>query len=118
VRRYFRRWNEQSVFPQVERTIVRRGLLLKDREIRMSKPSDNPSGQPIGGQWAQQQKRGLAKQEATAPGSHRQLSDTEQKELEEQLARDAENTSETPGGAGDPQASRLEPEKQGGIGGP
>jgi hypothetical protein len=84
----------------------------------MSKPSDNPSGQPIGGQWAQQQKRGLANQEANASGTHRQLSDVEQKQLEEELIRETEDASEASGGAGDPQASRLEPEKQGGIGGP
>jgi hypothetical protein len=29
----------------------------------MSKPGENPSGQPVGGQWAQQQKKGMEKQQ-------------------------------------------------------
>jgi hypothetical protein len=91
----------------------------------MSKPSDQPSGQPIGGQWAQQQKQGIAKQDpaSNAQGTRSQLSEEEQRKLEEDVAQESAQQSDddTPsdaGGAGNPQASRLEPEKQGGIGGP
>jgi hypothetical protein len=88
----------------------------------MSKPSDQPSGQPIGGQWARQQKQGMAKQETTKQDqaanpqdTHRQLSDEEQRKLEQDSDDDSPRNA---GGAGNPQASPLEPEKQGGIGGP
>jgi hypothetical protein len=94
----------------------------------MSKPSNHPSGQPIGGQWAQQQKQGMSKQDqaSNATGTHHQLSDEEQRKLEQDVAQESAQESAQPpadtrpdaGGAGNPQASRLEPEKQGGIGGP
>ena len=51
----------------------------------MSKPSENPSGQPIGGQWAKQQKVGVQKQEHDASAGHPQLSDEEQKKLEQEV---------------------------------
>jgi hypothetical protein len=80
----------------------------------MSKPSDQLSGQPIGGQWAQQQKQAMAKQETAkqAPasnprGTHRQLSDEKQRKLEEDVAQETAQQSDdaTPrdaGGAGSP----------------
>ncbi len=81
----------------------------------MSKPSENPSGQPIGGHWAQQQKQGLKKQEqgGSAP-SHPQLSDEEQKKLEEEVVdasvqNEGEDADETPA---------IDSEKQGDIAGP
>jgi hypothetical protein len=93
-------------------------------EIHMSKPDEHPSGQPISGQWAEQQKQGMAKQEkaSNAQGTHRQLTDEEQRKLEQDVAQETtQQSADTPGdagGAGNPRASRLEPEKQGGIGGP
>jgi hypothetical protein len=68
-----------------------------------NQPASQPSGQPIGGAWAQQQKKGMEKQQGQkaptrdlpkAQGDHPQ------------------------GGAGDAHATPREPEKQGGIGGP
>jgi hypothetical protein len=35
----------------------------------MNRPSDKPSGQPVGGQWAQQQKKGLEKQQSAGQSS-------------------------------------------------
>jgi hypothetical protein len=34
------------------------------KETDMSRPSDKPSGQPVGGQWAKQQKKGMEKQQS------------------------------------------------------
>lgn len=64
----------------------------------MSKPSENPSGQPVGGQWAKQQKQGVQKQEqAGSAGSHPQLSDEEQKRLEQEVVDETEqNESDAP----------------------
>jgi hypothetical protein len=96
---------------------------------------------PMGGQWAKQQKRGMEKQEAAqvATERHPTLSDEEQQKLEEDVAQDTagDDTGEdrTPdqvigqvahadgqkrqsGGAGEPQTTLMEPEKQGGISGP
>ncbi len=90
----------------------------------MSKPGEHPSGRPIGGQWAQQQKQGMARQEQASgtQGAHGRLTDDEQRKLEQDVAQEtAQQSADTPsdaGGAGNPQASPLEPEKQGGIGGP
>jgi hypothetical protein len=81
----------------------------------MSKPSENPSGQPIGGQWAQQQKQGVQKQEeGGSAASHPQLSDEEQKKLEQEVV-DASVQDE---GEDDAETPALMPEKQGGIAGP
>jgi hypothetical protein len=96
---------------------------------------------PMGGQWAEQQKKGMEKQEAdqAAAERHPTLSDEDQQKLEEDVARDTSEEVEagedrTPdqvigqvahadgkrqtGGAGEPQTSHMEPEKQGGISGP
>ena len=81
----------------------------------MSKPSENPSGQPIGGQWAKQQKQGMQKQEqAGAAASHPQLSDEEQKKLEQEVV----TSSEQDEGKGETESRTVTPEKQGGITGP
>jgi hypothetical protein len=84
-------------------------------EICMSKPSENPSGQPIGGHWAQQQEQGLKKQEQgkSAP-SHPQLSDEEQKKLEDEVAKASIQNE----GEDDAETTTLLPEKQVGIAGP
>jgi len=56
----------------------------------MSKPSENPSGQPIGGQWAKQQKQGVQKQEqGGSAAGHPELSDEEQKKLEQEVVDEA-----------------------------
>ena len=74
----------------------------------MSKPSENPSGQPIGGQWAQQQKQGLEKQEqGSSVASHPQLTDEDQKKLEQEVA-DASVQEE-----GEDDATTVPPEKAG-----
>jgi len=97
---------------------------------------------PMGGQWAEQQKKGMEKQEQSAlfAEKHPPLSDEEQKKLEEDVVRETAQAEEgdegtpdktagqvayadgqkkpTEGGAGKPQISPMEPEKQGGIGGP
>jgi hypothetical protein len=81
----------------------------------MSEPSENPSGQPIGGQWANQQKQGMQKREqASAAASHPQLSDEEQKKLEQEVI----DSSEQDVGEGATETTGLAPEKQGGIAGP
>ena len=74
----------------------------------MSKPSDSPSGQPIGGQWAKQQKQGMANQDGAATGqsTHPQLSDEQQKKLEEEVARETESSEREVAGDGDPQKTR------------
>jgi hypothetical protein len=83
--------------------------------MRMSKPSENPSGQPIGGQWANQQKQGMQKQEqAGAPASHPQLSDEEQKKLEQEVVASSEQDE----GKGTKESPALNPEKQDGTAGP
>ena len=61
----------------------------------MNKSNEKPGGQPVPGQWAKQQKKGMEKQQQ---GENRQKGQQ--------------------GGAGEPQTTPLEPEKQGGIGGP
>ena len=95
---------------------------------------------PARGQWAEQQKKGMQNQQQTqqSPNSHPTLSDGEQRKLEEDVVRETEESEgdeRTPdkpigqvayadgqkrqtGGAGEPQSSPTEPEKQGGIGGP
>lgn len=79
-------------------------------EIYMSKPSENPSGQPIGGQWAKEQKQGVQKQEqAGSAALLPQLSDEEQKKLEQEVVDEAKQ--EAGDGASDTPA--LAPEKQG-----
>ena len=81
----------------------------------MSKPSENPSGQPIGGQWAKQQKEGIQKQEQAGPAaSHPQLSDEEQKKLEQEVVASSEQDE----GKGETESRTVTPEKQGGIAGP
>ena len=76
----------------------------------MSKPSENPSGQPIGGQWAKEQKQGVQKQEqAGSAALLPQLSDEEQKKLEQEVVDEAKQ--EAGDGASDTPA--LAPEKQG-----
>jgi hypothetical protein len=81
----------------------------------MSKPNENPSGQPIGGQWAKEQKQGVQKQEqAGTAGLLPQLSDEEQKKLEQEVAEEAERE----GGDDAADTPALAPEKQGGIAGP
>jgi hypothetical protein len=118
--------------------------------------TDKPSGQPVGGAWAQQQKDGMkkqeqAKKESTAPSadpnkSRGELTEgrpepepnqsaTGRQAQRRELSSAATGDERTPdktigevkyagspdrrqGGAGEPEASSLEPEKQGGIGGP
>lgn len=77
----------------------------------------NPAGAPVPGSWGRQQKEGLEKQDKNA--------------LENQARRGAEGGAETDdpemqkdqaplqptGGAGEPATTKLESEKQGGIGG-
>jgi hypothetical protein len=41
------------------------------QETHMSKPDKHPSGQPVGGQWAQQQKKGMEKQQQGGGGAGR-----------------------------------------------
>ena len=67
-------------------------------EMYMSKPSENPSGQPIGGQWANEQKQGVQKQEqAGSAALLPQLSDEEQKKLEQEVVDETEqNESDAP----------------------
>jgi hypothetical protein len=67
----------------------------------MSKPHENPSGQPIGGQWAEQQKQGMQKQDqAGSTATHPQLSDEQQKKLEQAVVDsvqdEGEDADETP----------------------
>ena len=104
-------------------------------------PVDQQNALPMGGQWAQQQKAGIKKQEEAQQSaeSHRDLSDEEQRKLEQDVVRDTQEegsgddrTPDKPigqvayadgqkrgdGGAEEPQTTPLEPEKQGGIGGP
>ena len=104
-------------------------------------PEDHQKERPMGGQWAEQQKKGMQTQQQAqhSAGTHRTLSDEEQRKLEEEVVRETEQeaTSDerTPGqpigqvayaegqkpqagGAGEPQTSKTEPEKQGGISGP
>jgi hypothetical protein len=103
-------------------------------------PDEHQKERPMGGQWAEQQKKGMQKQQKQQSSeSHRPLSDEEQRKLEEDVVRETEQESsgdertpdktigqiayadgqkQQPGGAGEPQASKMEPEKQRGIGGP
>jgi hypothetical protein len=84
-------------------------------EMYMSKPSENPSGQPIGGLWAKEQKQGVQKQEqAGTAGLLPQLSDEEQKKLEQEVVDEAEQEA----GEDATDTPTLAPEKQGGIAGP
>jgi hypothetical protein len=83
-------------------------------EMNMNKPSENPSGQPIGGQWVKEQKQGMQKQEQTgATGLLPQLSDEEQKKLEQEVADETEKEA-----GDDADVTALAPEKGGGIAGP
>jgi len=102
---------------------------------------DHENPPPIGGAWADQQKQGMRQQEQSQRSAQRHptLSEPEQRKLEEDVVRetDKEDSGEerTPdqvigqvahadgqkrqsGGAGEPETTPMEPEKQGGIGGP
>jgi hypothetical protein len=95
----------------------------------------------MGGQWAEQQKAGMKKQEQAQQSAerHHDLSVEEQRTLEEDVVRETQEggsgddrTPDKPidqvayadgqkrldGGAEEPQTSPMEPENQGGIGGP
>jgi hypothetical protein len=63
---------------------------------------------PSSGQWADQQRKGMKKQKEV------------EKQNQQQNAQktDAGHQQDQQGGAGAPQTTKLEPEKQGGIGGP
>ena len=80
--------------------------------------TDKPSGQPVGGAWAQQQKEGLKKQEQAKKESTAPSADPNKSRGELTEGRPEPDADQREGGAGKPQASSLEPEKQGGIGGP
>jgi len=86
-------------------------------------------GQPSQGQWAEQQKQALEKQapntkqqggqHVTEGGKQQQQGDDRMPEKPiGQIAYADGQKPKTDGGAGKPQTSPLEPEKQGGIGGP
>ena len=90
-------------------------------------PEDHGKERPSGGQWAQQQKQGMEKQSQQQGGQHK--SEGQQQQGDErtpdqpigQVAyADGRKKQQKPddGGAGQPEISKLEPEKQGGIGGP
>ena len=81
----------------------------------MTNPSKTPSGQPLPGQWGQQQKQGVAKQQQQSG----QLPATKQQSgshVDENSGKQQDGKPQ--GGTGKPQTSPLEPENQGGIGGP
>jgi hypothetical protein len=62
---------------------------------------------PSSGQWAEQQRKGMKKQKEA------------EKQNRQQNAQNPDTgNQEQQGGAGAPQTTKLEPEKQGGIGGP
>ena len=61
-----------------------------------------PKNSPAGGQWAEQQK----------------IADEKQKRRPKETSAGQGSNEEQEGGAGKPQSSPMEPEKQGGIGGP
>lgn len=95
-------------------------------------PSKAPSGAALPGAWGQQQKAGLEMQDRHAKENaqgnrqpdQRQQSQGDDRTPDQQIgqvayannAANAENKQQ--GGAGEPQTTPLEPEKQGGIGGP
>ena len=97
-------------------------------------PVDRQNALPTGGQWAKQQKAGMKKQEEAQQSaeSRHNLSDEEQRKLEEDVVRQTqdegsgdERTPDEPigqvayadgqkrpdGGAGEPQTTPMEPEK-------
>ena len=61
---------------------------------------------PSSGQWADQQRKGMKKQKEA------------EKQNRQQNAQNRDAGNQQQGGAGAPQTTKLEPEKQGGIGGP
>ena len=65
---------------------------------------DHQKERPMGGQWAEQQKKGMQKQTEVAKQNQQQGQNDPNRQRQ--------------GGAGEPQTSPMEPEKQGGIGGP
>ena len=90
--------------------------------------TDKPKGP---GQWGQQQKHGVQKQQGgERPDTNQQVNRDNKVALSPSPGDDrtpdqtigqiayAENSGQREGRAGEPQASKLEPEKQGGIGGP
>jgi hypothetical protein len=64
------------------------------------------NNKPSSGQWAEQQRKGMKKQEAEKQNRQQNAQNPDSKNQQQQ------------GGAGAPQTTKLEPEKQGGIGGP
>lgn len=93
--------------------------------------SGAPGGSALPGAWGQQQKAGLEKQarqaKENAQGNRQadqQQSQGDDRTPDKQIgqvayAGDTANPgNKQQGGAGEPQATPLEPEKQGGIGGP
>lgn len=88
----------------------------------------NPAGAPVPGSWAQQQKNGLERQRQHATENEtgsgaggdergRSQSQGEDRTPDRRIGQIAHADHQT-GGAGEPQTTALEPEKQGGIGGP
>lgn len=81
-----------------------------------------------GGQWAEQQKKGLKKQaEAEKHNQQKAQNDPNRQQQGDERTPDQPigqvayadgQKQQLSGGAGEPETSRLEPEKQGGIGGP
>ena len=100
----------------------------------------NPSGAPVPGSWGQQQKQGLEKQDKNALENQARRgseggAETDDLEMQKDQAPIQPSATEgedrtpdktigqiahagKPGGAGEPETTPLEPEKQGGIGGP
>ena len=73
----------------------------------------------VGGQWAQQQKEGLKRQEKGAKENEaRRVVEGGEADRQSQQQQGEKLPGKQQGGAGEPQTSKLEPEKQGGIGGP
>jgi hypothetical protein len=62
---------------------------------------------PSSGQWAEQQRKGMKKQQDAEKQNRQQSAENPDSENQHQQ-----------GGAGAPQTTKLEPERQGGIGGP
>ena len=95
-------------------------------------PSGAPGGASLPGAWGQQQKAGVEKQHQHArenaqgnrQSGQKQESQGDDRTPDKQIGqvayadKAARPNKKQQGGAGEPQTTPLEPEKQGGIGGP
>ena len=50
---------------------------MTDKERQPQQAAEQPSGQPVGGQWAQQQKKGMQKQEQAGKKNQQQQAQNE-----------------------------------------